>query len=974
MLDLTDKPEYIAAFDASKEAVWVRKFIYGLGVVPTIEEPISMYYDNTKTITIANESGITKGARHFHAKVHYLREVIEYGDVKLEKVHTDDNLSDPFTKALAFPKHSEHTKNIGMLPASSLIDLANWLVKKRNSSILLLVEGWYKGPGYETMHVQGRRWGGEYKVKYHVSNSSVYSSRSTFTSYGFPHGSHDFIKAFPNEHKKFLANMAWIHEEEDVCINTNEGTKLCKLIAVHAGLEKGEMELFCPYILSWCILLDRIPTRCNLDSHGIDLDSTLCPLFLREVIHETTMAGLWLKLESLYMTKSLANKLRFKDRLYTFRMKPGTSDQDHHDEFNTILIDLENLNVDIDDEDKAVLLVISLPASYKHFKEIMLYGNHETLSFDDVKSTLLSKQKYDDDVEPKSGEGLVARGRSSDRESKRNNEKKPEIAAEVAIAKGDSDGDVYLAIDTKKSRDELIAGSGCTFHMIPHRIKMHDGVVKTITGVRHVSDLKRNLISLSTHEANECKYSGESGVMKIFKGTLVLMKAIQSGGLYVLQGTIVYDPAGVATSKASLDDSKLLHYRLGHMGEKGNFVDYSNLRVFGCPVYVHVNKGKLVPRAVKCVFLGYGSGVKGYHVWCPNLKYRKIIHSKDVSSYEDVIINSGKDFMPPHNVDNNHIEGKVEFEFDVKNSTHTQPLFNDEYIETQDDGNMPTSPQSQPQTEYLLARNRERRQVNRPPRLEDYQCDLVEDGIFGVESNRYKARYVVCGFDQREGIDFNKHSFMVILRNKFMLSNPKVLKFLEMRTSYDKCVYIRKFPDGSFLYLVLYMDDMLIDAPNKDQVRELKDQLSNEFDMKDLRDAKRILGMEIRRDRKIGKLTLSQTDYISKVLKKFNMSSCKPVPTPLAPHFKLSSHECPKSEEDKEDMSRVPYSSAVGSLMYAMVCTCPGLVHVVSVVSRYMHNPGKMHWEAAKCIIRYLKGTSNIGLSFEKGRASPTEL
>ncbi|GJZ89763.1 hypothetical protein Tco_0661690 [Tanacetum coccineum] len=101
------------------------------------------------------------------------------------------------------------------------------------------------------------------------------------------------------------------------------------------------------------------------------------------------------------------------------------------------------------------------------------------------------------------------------------------------------------------------------------------------------------------------------------------------------------------------------------------------------------------------------------------------------------------------------------------------------------------------------------------------------------------------------------------------------------------------------------------------------------------------------------------------------MSSCKPVPTPLAPHFKLSSHECPKSEEDKEDMSRVPYSSVVGSLMYAMVCTRLDLSHAVSVVSRYMHNPGKMHWEAVKCILRYLKGTSNIGLSFEKRRASP---
>ncbi|GJQ99179.1 retrotransposon protein, putative, ty1-copia subclass [Tanacetum coccineum] len=113
--------EYIAAFDASKEAVWVRKFISGLGVVPTIEKPINMYCDNIGAIAIANESGITKGDRHFRAKVHYLREVIEFGDIKLEKVYTYDNLADPFTKALAFPKHSELTRNIGMLLASSLM-------------------------------------------------------------------------------------------------------------------------------------------------------------------------------------------------------------------------------------------------------------------------------------------------------------------------------------------------------------------------------------------------------------------------------------------------------------------------------------------------------------------------------------------------------------------------------------------------------------------------------------------------------------------------------------------------------------------------------------------------------------------------------------------------------------------------------------------------------------------------------------
>ncbi|GKA68190.1 hypothetical protein Tco_0768107 [Tanacetum coccineum] len=75
--------EYIAAYDASKEAVWVRKFISGLGIVPTTEEPINMYCDNTGAIAIANESRIAKGARHFRAKVRYLREVIEFGDIKL---------------------------------------------------------------------------------------------------------------------------------------------------------------------------------------------------------------------------------------------------------------------------------------------------------------------------------------------------------------------------------------------------------------------------------------------------------------------------------------------------------------------------------------------------------------------------------------------------------------------------------------------------------------------------------------------------------------------------------------------------------------------------------------------------------------------------------------------------------------------------------------------------------------------------
>jgi hypothetical protein len=91
------------------------------------------------------------------------------------------------------------------------------------------------------------------------------------------------------------------------------------------------------------------------------------------------------------MTKSLANKLRHKERLYTIRMAEGTSIQSHLNDFNSICVDLESLDVNIDDEDKAILLVVSLPPSFKYFKEIMLYENHISLTFKNVKSNLLFK-------------------------------------------------------------------------------------------------------------------------------------------------------------------------------------------------------------------------------------------------------------------------------------------------------------------------------------------------------------------------------------------------------------------------------------------------------------------------------------------------------------------------------------------------------------------------------------------------------
>src|SRR3954469_22976280 len=136
--------------------------------------------------------------------------------------------------------------------------------------------------------------------------------------------------------------------------------------------------------------------------------------------------------------------------------------------------------------------------------------------------------------------------------------------------------------------------------------------------------------------------------------------------------------------------------------------------------------------------------------------------------------------------------------------------------------------------------------------------------------------------------------------------------------------------------------------------------------MKDLGEARKILGMEITRDRSADALWLSQKNHILKVLERFNMTEARSVTTPLIGHFRLSSEQCPQSPGEEDEMSRVPYASAVGSLMYAMVCTRPDLAFAVSTVSRFMSNPGKQHWEAVKWIFRYLRGTAKLGLEFRK--------
>ncbi|GJS37477.1 retrovirus-related pol polyprotein from transposon TNT 1-94 [Tanacetum coccineum] len=233
----------------------------------------------------------------------------------------------------------------------------------------------------------------------------------------------------------------------------------------------------------------------------------------------------------------------------------------------------------------------------------------------------------------------------------------------------------------------------------------------------------------------------------------------------------------------------------------------------------------------------------------------------------------------------------------------------------------------------------------------------IKEGIEGVQKPKYKSRVVARGFIQRARIDYNeleqldeKMAFLhgnleetIYMRqppsfeegtgNKVCLLKKSLYGLKQSprqwykrfdvymisngfsRSNYDSCVYFKEFAPGMYIYLLLYVDDMLIACKSKSEIEYTKGLLRKEFDMKELVQLGRYL-------------------------------------------------DCPSNDRDVEIMSKVLYANVVCSLMYLMVCTRPDIVYAVSIVSRYLANPGKNHWEAVKWILKYLKGTADVGLVY----------
>lgn len=162
------------------------------------------------------------------------------------------------------------------------------------------------------------------------------------------------------------------------------------------------------------------------------------------------------------------------------------------------------------------------------------------------------------------------------------------------------------------------------------------------------------------------------------------------------------------------------------------------------------------------------------------------------------------------------------------------------------------------------------------------------------------------------------------------------------------------------MLIALYVDDIVLATNDTAMLKKEKDQLKKRFEIEDQGEIHYCLGMCIKRDRSTKTMHISQRAYLENVLKRFNMSNCKPVSTPMEVGKK---YEKLKDGEQTADLRE--YQSAIGSLMYASIATRPDISSAVGILSQYMSNPGEEHFRGIKRVLRYIRGTIDFGLEFK---------
>ena len=183
-----------------------------------------------------------------------------------------------------------------------------------------------------------------------------------------------------------------------------------------------------------------------------------------------------------------------------------------------------------------------------------------------------------------------------------------------------------------------------------------------------------------------------------------------------------------------------------------------------------------------------------------------------------------------------------------------------------------------------------------------------------------------------------------------------------VRSKRDYCLYVR-YQDGDEVYIILYVDDLLIAGRSLSTIKMLKKKLASVFAMTDCGELRHFLGMRIDYNRSGGTLKLSQGSNIEKVLQRFGMTECNPTRTPMEKGLQLPRGGSTAGE---------PYRELLGSLMYVMLCVRPDVCYSVGYLGRFQQDSSTVHWNALKRAIRYLSSTKLSGLHYRRNaKAEP---
>lgn len=487
-----------------------------------------------------------------------------------------------------------------------------------------------------------------------------------------------------------------------------------------------------------------------------------------------------------------------------------------------------------------------------------------------------------------------------------------------------------------------------------------------------------------------------------------------------------------------------------------------NLKVFGTECFYHVPKEKrrkLDKKSEKGYLVGYLENCKGYRVYVPNKK--DVILSRDVlfkpekvaAEMTDITCfktDNKSEIIPVENVvdtsKNDAIQNinEVPLQSSIDNNTEKRQLRDRSKIRQTDFYGCPITCLSQKLPSTYKEAMKSKDKDNWKVAMQDEMDSLNENGTWLLvqkpenqkvidsrwvftkklshdSSERYKARLVIKGYSQKQGIDYTETFSPVVrfdtvrfllsvaakenlflgqfdvktaflygnLQENIYMKQPegfedgssrvcKLIKSLyglkqaprcwtEHFTNFlrglgftqsiaDPCLYIH-FENNKRILLTIYVDDGLIAASNEFLIDKLLEDLSKQFTITSTKRVTNFLGIEIFR-KQDGSIFIHQSNYIKKILDKFNMTDANSVSTPI---------ECNYDDNVCEKLDcNAPFREAVGNLMFLQIVTRPDISFAVNVISRELEKPSEHHWMLVKRIFRYLKGTMNMGILYCK--------